>query len=127
MSKHYPPDDIDFNSPDKEKINNKDVLIYRVIRSESVGFKLNNIYFEIHKMAKSKSGGRVMRIVAWKVDNSFIKFNLNGDPLPVKDNNWKFKVYKNKHVYMLDKKELVKIAINILGDYTKDIIKDIFK
>ena len=69
MSKNWPPHKTEYTTGEETIINGREVTIFRVVQGESLGFELNGIYFEIHKMTRSKSGGRNMKIVAWKIGN----------------------------------------------------------
>lgn len=127
MSKYWPPilDDIIDEQTDKYSINGKEISIYKVLNGESLMFKMNNLVFEIHKMGTIKNT-QIMKVVVWIIKDKFIKHNMSGDGQSITSKNWKFYVKTNNLVYMHDRSELVKLAINCLDDYEKEIVKGIF-
>lgn len=133
MSKYNPPTlNFDtYETPDKEIINQREVLIYRP-HSDSLMFKYDNIYFEIHKMSKSKMGGRNMKIVAWMFENNgkkqYLKNNEFGTPQSITNKDWKINIPTRALADFYKKRELVVIATSVLELHKRrvDIIKGVF-
>jgi hypothetical protein len=134
MSKYSSVSYVDFVHsfhPDRYIINDKKVQIAKNSQGgESLLFEMDNVLFEIHKMTKSKSGGRNMQVVAWQYYDGhnyhYFKHTPGLNPQSIKTGKWRFKVYTNGLAHMYKRKELVEMAIDhIKHEYRRFIIQEV--